>query len=199
MKLLLMLLLAMTFISCRPDQEETSYDQMQLDELSSDDNGLSCEGIDDFYGCMDSPLCQPIFEPGDTTYYGFISCTDYAPEDPEDISLPDMENLPEEIVEDNSSEEIVDSGSSSNGGNSSSGNGSSSNNSSENEVVNYEDHSCGKENQDNKVKVCHFPPGNPDNAHIICVSINGWENGLSRLNDGMNYLGNCKKSDVYPE
>ena len=31
---------------------------------------------------------------------------------------------------------------------------------------------CGKNNND-KVDVCHYPPGNPENAHNICISHNG--------------------------
>ena len=37
--------------------------------------------------------------------------------------------------------------------------------------VNVVDVRCG--NNNNKVLVCHIPPGNPDNAHTICISENG--------------------------
>jgi hypothetical protein len=37
--------------------------------------------------------------------------------------------------------------------------------------VNVVDVHCG--NNGNKVAVCHIPPGNPDNAHTICISANG--------------------------
>ena len=37
--------------------------------------------------------------------------------------------------------------------------------------VNVVDVHCG--NNDNKVLVCHIPPGNPANAHTICISENG--------------------------
>jgi hypothetical protein len=37
--------------------------------------------------------------------------------------------------------------------------------------VNVVDVHCG--NNNNKVLVCHIPPGNPDNAHTICISENG--------------------------
>jgi hypothetical protein len=37
--------------------------------------------------------------------------------------------------------------------------------------VNVVDVRCG--NNNNKVLVCHIPPGNPDNAHTICISANG--------------------------
>lgn len=37
--------------------------------------------------------------------------------------------------------------------------------------VNVVDVRCG--NNNNKVSVCHIPPGNPANAHTICISANG--------------------------
>ena len=44
---------------------------------------------------------------------------------------------------------------------------------------------CGKNN--NKVLVCHIPPGNPNNAHTICVSYNAVAAHLAHGD----YLGNC--------
>lgn len=45
----------------------------------------------------------------------------------------------------------------------------------------------------NKVIICHVPPGNPENANELSVSINGWENGHSGGNGNHNwdYLGPC--------
>ena len=31
--------------------------------------------------------------------------------------------------------------------------------------------------QDHKIAICHVPPGNPDNAHIVTIDQHAWENG----------------------
>lgn len=31
--------------------------------------------------------------------------------------------------------------------------------------------------QDHKITICHVPPGNPDNAHMITIDQHAWENG----------------------
>jgi hypothetical protein len=31
--------------------------------------------------------------------------------------------------------------------------------------------------QDHKISICHVPPGNPENAHIITIDLHAWENG----------------------
>ena len=41
----------------------------------------------------------------------------------------------------------------------------------------------------NKVEVCHFPPGNPDNFHTITVSSNAVDKHLEKHGD---YLGPCR-------
>ena len=51
--------------------------------------------------------------------------------------------------------------------------------------VNVVDVRCGKKND--KVIVCHIPPGNPGNAHTICVSYNAVAAHLAHGD----YLGNC--------
>jgi len=60
------------------------------------------------------------------------------------------------------------------------------NNTASDEVtVNVIDVRCGKKN--NKVLVCHIPPGNPNNAHTICISPNAVPAHLAHGD----YLGNC--------
>ena len=36
--------------------------------------------------------------------------------------------------------------------------------------------------EDDKITICHVPPGNPENAHAITVDKNAWENGDSTHN-----------------
>ncbi len=36
---------------------------------------------------------------------------------------------------------------------------------------------------DKKVSICHFPPGNPDNVQFITVSVNAFENPHEKHND----------------
>lgn len=46
-----------------------------------------------------------------------------------------------------------------------------------------------------KVWICHVPPGNPDNAHTISVSLAGWIHGHKAgkgKKHGMDYLGPCQ-------
>jgi hypothetical protein len=31
--------------------------------------------------------------------------------------------------------------------------------------------------QDHKIAICHVPPGNPDNAHVITIDQHAWVNG----------------------
>ena len=45
---------------------------------------------------------------------------------------------------------------------------------------------CG--NKGNKVNICHIPPGNPANAHNICISPNAVN---SHLNNHGDYIGTC--------
>ncbi len=47
--------------------------------------------------------------------------------------------------------------------------------------------SCSNNGNNVKVKVCHRPPGNPNNCKTICVSINAYQ---TLLNSG-SYLGEC--------
>ena len=44
-------------------------------------------------------------------------------------------------------------------------------------------------NDNDKVTICHIPPGNPDNAHTIRVS----ENAVDAHLDHGDTLGECKK------
>jgi len=57
------------------------------------------------------------------------------------------------------------------------------------------DVTCGNKNK--KVEVCHIPPGNPSNAHVICISKNAvpahLENG-----DHLGYCGNPCLEDLNP-
>ena len=50
---------------------------------------------------------------------------------------------------------------------------------------------CGKNNQ--KVLICHVPPGNPNNAHTICISPSALSPHLSNLWNlhGGDYCGPC--------
>lgn len=43
--------------------------------------------------------------------------------------------------------------------------------------------------QQNKVCICHVPPGNPQNAHEICISKNAWR--AHQRNHSLDYLGAC--------
>ena len=31
--------------------------------------------------------------------------------------------------------------------------------------------------QDHKISICHVPPGDPANAHVISIDLHAWENG----------------------
>lgn len=31
--------------------------------------------------------------------------------------------------------------------------------------------------QDHKIMICHVPPGNPDNAHVVTIDQHAWDNG----------------------
>lgn len=42
---------------------------------------------------------------------------------------------------------------------------------------------------DNKVCICHIPPGNPDNAHTICIGAPAVDAHIRNHGD---YLGECK-------
>jgi len=48
---------------------------------------------------------------------------------------------------------------------------------------------CG--NRNNKVLICHIPPGNPANAHTICVSPNAVPAHLQGNNSHNDFLGDC--------
>jgi len=48
---------------------------------------------------------------------------------------------------------------------------------------------CG--NKNNKVLICHIPPGNPSNAHTICVSPNAVPAHLQGNNSHNDFLGDC--------
>ncbi|XZF12514.1 hypothetical protein ACTHGU_12035 [Chitinophagaceae bacterium MMS25-I14] len=56
----------------------------------------------------------------------------------------------------------------------------------------YENYRCG--NDDKKVLVCHIPPGNPDNAHEICI---GEEAVPAHLDHG-DKLGSCVSTPPPP-
>ena len=49
--------------------------------------------------------------------------------------------------------------------------------------------SCG--NKNDKVLICHIPPGNPANAHTICVSPNAVPAHLQGNNSHNDFLGDC--------
>ena len=48
---------------------------------------------------------------------------------------------------------------------------------------------CGNNNQ--KVLVCHIPPGNPMNAHTICISPNAVQAHIPGNNQHHDFLGDC--------
>ena len=59
-------------------------------------------------------------------------------------------------------------------------------------VVEVMDVRCGKKNK--KVLICHVPPGNPGNAHTICVSANAVPDHLAHGD----YLGECTNGPNKP-
>lgn len=53
--------------------------------------------------------------------------------------------------------------------------------------------------KDHKISICHVPPGNPENAHVITVDLSAWENGHHPHNShDMDYVV-AKDSDCYKE
>lgn len=56
-------------------------------------------------------------------------------------------------------------------------------------IVNAQDISCGKKGD--KVLVCHIPPGNPANAHTICISPNAVQAHVPWNNQHNDFLGDC--------
>jgi hypothetical protein len=58
-----------------------------------------------------------------------------------------------------------------------------------------ENYGCSNGN-DKKVLVCHIPPGNPENAHNICISKNALQTHVDHHED---YLGECRSEDEVPE
>lgn len=56
----------------------------------------------------------------------------------------------------------------------------------------YDNYRCG--NNDDKVLICHIPPGNPENAHEICVGEPSVEAHLAHGD----VLGACPSSDPDP-
>lgn len=196
MKSSVLLMLILCFVSCRPDQEETDFEQMELSELSSEGEGLSCESLEDFDSCIDSPMCQPVYEPNDTTFYGFISCTGYADDLVEEPSEEEYIADPNEEILDDSLQDvpvIV-------GDNPPNIEGEDSDENSEensDEEIDYAAIACkvNRSGQVQKIKICHVPYGNPANAHVQCVALQGWLNGLGPQHDGINYLGNCRRPE----
>ncbi|MCB0819470.1 MAG: T9SS type A sorting domain-containing protein [Bacteroidetes bacterium] len=55
--------------------------------------------------------------------------------------------------------------------------------------LNAQNIACG--NNGNKVLVCHIPPGNPANAHTICISANGVPAHVPGNNQHNDFLGDC--------
>jgi hypothetical protein len=53
----------------------------------------------------------------------------------------------------------------------------------------YADGDNDDDDGNDKVKICHIPPGNPDNAHTIRVS----ENAVDAHLDHGDYKGECKE------
>jgi hypothetical protein len=43
--------------------------------------------------------------------------------------------------------------------------------------------------QNEKVTICHIPPGNPENAHTITISINALQTHLDQHGD---FVGDCE-------
>ncbi|MEX1189256.1 MAG: T9SS type A sorting domain-containing protein [Bacteroidia bacterium] len=56
-------------------------------------------------------------------------------------------------------------------------------------TANAQNISCG--NKGNKVLVCHIPPGNPANAHTICISPNAVQAHVPGNNQHNDFLGDC--------
>jgi hypothetical protein len=38
------------------------------------------------------------------------------------------------------------------------------------------------QDQDHKITICHVPPGNPGNSHLISIDLHAWETGHSPEN-----------------
>jgi hypothetical protein len=59
---------------------------------------------------------------------------------------------------------------------------------------------CG-ETSENKVLMCHVPPGNPDALHTICISRSAVPAHLNRHAGGesLDYLGACDGDDETPD
>lgn len=55
------------------------------------------------------------------------------------------------------------------------------------DVVNVD---CSNNGNAKKVEVCHVPPGNPANAHVICISENAVGTHLDEHTDNLGYCGN---------
>jgi cysteine-rich repeat protein len=72
-------------------------------------------------------------------------------------------------------------------GNTVSGDGCSAQCREEDEPVSCSEFPCG--NNGDKVEVCHIPPGNPRNAHTICISPNALDTHIQQHGD---YCGPCK-------
>lgn len=60
----------------------------------------------------------------------------------------------------------------------------------ETEIAHTDADGCGS----NKVIVCHVPPGNPENAHDICISVNALHAHVGRhgAGDHLDHVGSCQ-------
>ncbi|MCB0366208.1 MAG: hypothetical protein H6624_07935 [Bdellovibrionaceae bacterium] len=56
-----------------------------------------------------------------------------------------------------------------------------------------EENKCGEDDEGKKVDICHFPPGNPENYHTVCVSIRalGAHIGRHGHEGERDYVGKC--------
>lgn len=56
-----------------------------------------------------------------------------------------------------------------------------------------EENECGEDDEGKKVNICHFPPGNPENHHTVCVSIRALRAHIGRHgHEGeQDYVGKC--------
>lgn len=210
MKFGIFLVLTLSLVGCRPDQEDSNFNELNgveiiqgdidqevdsqheeqddLDDQEEDKKGdLVCADIDLLDKCIEQPACQPVYEEGITIDYGFVGCTVFADEKPDVLPLPvPMPGIAPELVGDNPKEDE------------------------EVQVVlpppSYEDILChqialDQKNPVKKIQVCHVPGNNIEKAHTICISIKGWENGHQKRHQGeaeesFDYLGPCRESDT---
>lgn len=236
--------MSLALVGCRPEQEETDFSQNDLLEQgieAGSDIELECAIIESLDGCIESDVCQPLFEPGGTTEMDFIACIEYGDSSGEESG--EMGEGSEGMAEGATNEEdheaeyadysclghklelLCEDDDDGYGGHENDDD-SDDDDDQDDDDSDYGDrmsHFSGQRfnfgglfggdfgnwldrikdkfrNKKDKIRVCHVPPGNPDAAHTICISVQGWENGHKDSHQGAgdesgDYLGACKKQD----